>query len=154
MTRSRATLRDSSVWSPEQVEAFLEETTIPIRLAMLTQAGAPLVCSLWYLHDAGRIYCATQNSSKVVSLLEDKPEVAFEIAGDVMPYRGVRGQGRVTISRADGPRTLERLMARYLPDQESQFARWLRSRSASEVALVIEPEWLTSWDFSGRMAES
>ena len=68
-----------------------------------------------------------------------------------MPYRGVRGQGRAELSRADGPAVLLRLIDRYLHSRDSTFARWLISRQQDEVAVRIEPDWLTAWDFSGRM---
>ena len=146
-------LRNSSGWTIGQIEEFLEQAVIPIRVGCLTEDGRPLVCSLWFLYEGGLIYCATQESARLVAMLEASPEVAFEIAGDDMPYRGVRGQGRATVSKADGAKTLRRLINRYVEDQETGFAHWLETRSANEVALVIEPDWLTSWDFSARMRD-
>ncbi|MEJ2138717.1 MAG: hypothetical protein P8Y61_04565 [Gammaproteobacteria bacterium] len=69
-----------------------------------------------------------------------------------MPYRGVRGQGRATLDDAIGAPTLTRLIDRYLGTRESGFARWLMARSNFEVAIQVEPEWMTSWDFSQRMS--
>ena len=68
-----------------------------------------------------------------------------------MPCRGVRGQGTARLSRADGPAVLLRLIDRYLHTRESTSARWLIARQQEEVAVRIEPEWLTAWDFSARM---
>ncbi len=126
-------------------------TEIPVRLASLSAGGAPLLCSLWFLYDEGAIWCATPRTAKVVELLQHDPRCGFEVGGDLMPYRGVRGQGSATLSRADGPATLLRLIDRYLHSRDSGFARWLIARQDAEVAIRIEPAWLTSWDFSARM---
>ena len=67
------------------------------------------------------------------------------------PYRGVRGQGRAHLLPEAGAARLEVLLDRYLGDRESNLARWLLSRAEDEVAIRIEPSWLTAWDFSARM---
>jgi hypothetical protein len=84
-------------------------------------------------------------------LLERDPRCAFEVAGDDPPYRGVRGQGEAHLSTADGPAVLLSLIDRYLGDRDSTFARWLVSRSSDEVAIRVNPGWMTSWDFTRRM---
>jgi nitroimidazol reductase NimA-like FMN-containing flavoprotein (pyridoxamine 5'-phosphate oxidase superfamily) len=147
-------IRPSSAWGRAQIEAFLGECVIPVRLAVLNSESLPLVCSLWYLYDEGCLWCATQRTASVVKLLAREPFCGFEIAPDSMPYRGVRGQGRVTLDDATGSRTLTRLIDRYLGTRESGFAQWLMARSNAEVAIRVEPEWMTSWDFSQRMSDA
>jgi nitroimidazol reductase NimA-like FMN-containing flavoprotein (pyridoxamine 5'-phosphate oxidase superfamily) len=146
-------IRADSAWPAGQIAQFLRETTIPVRLAFLARDGAPLVCSLWYLHEAGAIWCATQRSAKIIALLDREPRCALEVAGDLAPYRGVRGQGRAVLVPAAGPDVLLRLIDRYLGSRDGGFARWLVARQAHEVAIRIEPAWLTSWDFSQRMGQ-
>jgi len=144
-------IRDNSAWSVAQIRQFLRETEIPVRLGCLSVDGEPLVCSLWYWFDKDTIWCATPKSARLTSLLERHPRCAFEVAGDLMPYRGVRGRGRVTLSAADGPAILLRLIDRYLNSRDSGFAQWLIARQADELAIRVEPEWWTAWDFSARM---
>lgn len=144
-------IRPSSAWSGAEIRQYLSGAEIPVRLACLAADGTPLLCSLWFLFDDGAIWCATPRSARVAVLLERDSRCAFEVAGDLMPYRGVRGQGVARLSRADGPAVLLRLIDRYLHTRESAFARWLIARQQDEVAVRIEPEWLTSWDFSARM---
>jgi nitroimidazol reductase NimA-like FMN-containing flavoprotein (pyridoxamine 5'-phosphate oxidase superfamily) len=134
------------------MEGFLRRAEIPVRLACLAGNGAPLICSLWYLYDGAAIWCATQRDARLVAWLGADPRCAFEVAGDDAPYRGVRGQGAATLSAAEGPAILGRLIDRYLGGRDSAFARWLLSRQQDEVAIRIDPEWLTSWDFGRRMA--
>ena len=52
-----------------------------------------------------------------------------------------------------GMDVLLQLMDRYLGTRDSQFARWLISQATDEVAIAIQPDWLTAWDFSERMQQ-
>jgi len=144
-------VRSSSAWDTRQIEEFLRAAVIPIRLACSDKDGVPLICSLWYLYADNALWCATQQSASVVALLDRAPQCAFEVAPESMPYRGVRGQGRATVLPDEGQAILQQLIDRYLGDRDTQFATWLMGRFATEVAVKIEPDWLTSWDFSSRM---
>jgi hypothetical protein len=144
-------IRSSSAWSLAEIERFLAGCVIPVRLACLTSRREPIVCSLWYLHEDGALWCATQNSAKVAQYLRHHPFCGFEISTESLPYKGVRGQGEVTLSLERGPDILLRLIDRYLGTRDSGFARWLIARSSDEVAIAIRPRWLTAWDFSTRM---
>jgi nitroimidazol reductase NimA-like FMN-containing flavoprotein (pyridoxamine 5'-phosphate oxidase superfamily) len=147
-------LRRTSAWSLGEVEQFLRQSRIPLRLACLSGGGAPQLCSLWFLYDEGALWCATRRDARLVSMLRKDSRCAFEVAGDLPPYRGVRGQGRALLSETEGPALLLRLIDRYLDGPDSGFARWLIGRQDNEVAIRIEPAWMTSWDFSRRMAGS
>lgn len=144
-------IRSNSAWTLKTIESFLGEQQIPARLACLTPNGGPVVCSLWYLYEDGALWCATQESAKVVDYLAQYPHCGFEIATETPPYKGVRGQGQATISQERGLDVLLRLIDRYVGNRESDFARWLIKRSSLEVAIRIEPTWMTAWDFSPRM---
>ncbi len=138
-------------WSAAEIDAFLDDARIPIRLGCTGASGAPVVLSLWFLPRDGALWCATQRDARVVSFLSGDPRCAFEVAADTAPYRGVRGQGRASLDTARGPEVLRGLVDRYLGTEHSPFARWLLSRSENEVAIRIEPERLRSWDFTERM---
>ena len=144
-------IRSTSAWDDHQIDRFLADTVIPIRLACIDRDGEPLISSLWYLYSEGALWCATQQSANLVAFLEAEPRCGFEVAPEAMPYRGVRGQGRVSLSAAQGPDILLRLIDRYLGNRKSSFASWLIARSATEVAIRLEADWMTSWDFSKRM---
>lgn len=145
-------IRNNSAWDLAEIERFFASTAIPLRLGCLTSDQKPLVSSLWYLYDDGALWCATQASSSVAQLLGSNPACGFEVAPEQMPYRGVRGQGNVRILESEGLPLLLRLVDRYLGTRDTEFARWLIKLAATdEVALRIEPDWLTAWDFSARM---
>ena len=146
-------VRSNSAWDRVQIDRFLIDTVIPVRLGTLTSDGAPLVSSLWFLYEDQALWCATQASSSVAQLLDRSPVCGFEIAPEQMPYRGVRGQGRVQVQAGKGLPVLKKLIDRYLGTRDTGFAQGLLELGQTdEVAIRIEPEWLTAWDFSERMS--
>lgn len=144
----------SSAWNRQEIDRFLEETVIPVRLAVFDEKF-PLVLSIWFQWDAdaGVLQCASHEDTKLVKSLQANANCAFEVAGDDPPYKGVRGQGRVLLERAHANDVLSSLIDRYLGDREHSLAKWLLSRVEEEFVIRIEPTWLTSWDFSARMAK-
>lgn len=124
---------------------------MPIRLAGVDSRDHPLVLSLWYVWLDRALWCATAPKARILKLLRRDPRCGFEVAGDAPPYRGVRGQGRAQLVPERGAEILAVLVDRYLGTRDSQFARWPLARGAGEVAIRIEPEHVSSWDFTERM---
>ena len=138
-------------WSSEEIQRFLKETTIPMQIAVNDTNTNPLLISLWFISDGLSLWCATQSSAKILRHLQSQPVCGFQISPETMPYRGVRGQAKVTLSDDDGPRILETLVDKYIAEQESDFSRWLLARKDTEIAIKLEPLKITSWDYSARM---
>ena len=136
------------------IVAYLEAVRIPLRLSCLTTSGWPFVLSLWYLHDAGRLYCATLATAHVVDNLRREPRCGFEIAADQPPYCGVRGRAMAEIDPALGLDVLGRLLDRYLGSRDGSLARRLLARSQDEVAIVLTPVQVFTWDYRQRMADA
>lgn len=134
-------------------EKYLREIRIPIRLGCVTESGWPMTVPLWYLYEDGKLYCATQESSKVVAYLRHEPRCAFEVSADEPPYCGVRGQAVATIDEKSGAEVLERLLRRYLGGTNNQLAETLLAKRESEVAIVLEPANMFTWDFTDRMQD-
>lgn len=133
------------------IDRFLEQALIPARLSFLTQSGSPVVASHWFLFSEGALWCAVQRDSFTARCLAADDRCAFEVAGDLPPYRGVRGRGRATLVPERGEPLLRQLMARYLGNRSPALQRYLLSRATTETALRIEPEKLSSWDYTDRM---
>ena len=134
-----------------ELEAFLHEGRVPLRLGVLDADGGPRLLSIWYLWQDGALWCATSPNAWVVDRLRADPRCGFEVAGDAPPYRGVRGRGRAELDPARGEAILCALVDRYLGTRDSRFARWLLARGADEMAIRIVPEKLSHWDYSRRM---
>jgi nitroimidazol reductase NimA-like FMN-containing flavoprotein (pyridoxamine 5'-phosphate oxidase superfamily) len=132
---------------------FLEQVRIPIRLACLTPGGWPALISLWYIYQDSLLYCATQESAKIIRYLENNNQCAFEIAADDPPYCGIRGKAIATVDDKLGEEMLEKLLLRYLGDTKNDLARNLLAKKDAEVAIVLEPTSIYSWDFRERMKD-
>jgi nitroimidazol reductase NimA-like FMN-containing flavoprotein (pyridoxamine 5'-phosphate oxidase superfamily) len=136
------------------VEQYLKAVRIPLRLACTTSDGWPVVLSLWFEYNQGLLYCASHQQAKVIAFLRGNPRCAFEVAGDQPPYCGIRGQGTVTLDNSQGAEILERLLKRYLGGLDNPLAQKLLSRRESEIAIIIEPLKMFSWNFTQRMKET
>jgi len=136
-----------------QMEDYLEAARIPLRLACSTESGWPMGVSLWFLYQDGRLFCATQRSARVVAYLRKNPRCAFEIAADMPPYCGVRGQAVASIDENIGAQILDQLLVRYLGGMDNNLAKKLLSKREDEVAIVLRPVKVFTWDFSNRMLD-
>ena len=135
----------------EEIDKFISDSKIPIRIAFMKSNSLPAVVSLWYVCKDGKIYCATQKTAKIVSYLKKNPLCGFEIAADKPPYKGVRGEGTVQILNETGPYVLDLLMEKYLGEKESTLSKFLRDNSKTEVAIEITPQKIFHYDYSKRM---
>jgi nitroimidazol reductase NimA-like FMN-containing flavoprotein (pyridoxamine 5'-phosphate oxidase superfamily) len=138
-------------WDKTRIDAFLQDSTFPLRRACGGEDGFPRVVSVWYGYDGQHLRCVSHRSSQLVNLLERCDRVGFELAPNEPPYLGVRGQGVARLdSDADGV-VLRQMRERYLGGTTSKLARWLLSRAEDEVLITIEPLRLFSWDYRERM---
>ncbi|TYL40573.1 pyridoxamine 5'-phosphate oxidase [Natronococcus pandeyae] len=146
--------------SRDDITAFLETQTIPVRLGCQTPSGHLWMVSLWYRYRPGetdengddwRLECATSASADVVSYLRENPGVAFEISTNEPPYAGVRGRGSASMEPDPEKEVLRDLLERYLGGTESELARSLLREDRDEVVITIDPAVVYGWDFSERM---
>lgn len=132
---------------------YLTRIVIPLRLAVSSPHG-PMVVSLWYQCRDGVLWCATRRDSYVVNCIEREPAVGFEVAADAPPYCGVRGRAIATVDAVRGEPVLRQLLDRYVGGADNSLGEKLLSRADVEVALRIEATWITTWNFSARMADA
>jgi hypothetical protein len=141
-------------WSPERTREYLEERTVPVRVATRTPGGRLWMLSLWYLFRDDALWCATSASADVVAFIEDDPGVAFEVSENEPPYMGVRGSAEATLSADEDKSLLRELIARYLGGTDSRLARRLLDADREEVRIRIEPTRIHTWDYSERMRDA
>jgi len=141
-------------WTASAVEEFLQDVAIPIRLATRRPDGSPWMVTLWYRYDDESFECATSANADVVRYLRNDPAVAFDVSTNDPPYRGVRGNGRVTIAGDDDKAVLRDLIERYLGGTDSPLAERLLDEGRDEVRIRVRPRSIYSWDYRGRMAET
>lgn len=138
-------------WSAEQTREYLEERTIPVRVATRTPGGRLWMLSLWYLFRDDTLRCATSASADVVAFLEEDPGVAFEVSENEPPYMGVRGSAEATIAPDEEKSLLRELVTRYLGGTDSRLARRLLDADREEVSIRLDPTRVHTWDYSERM---
>ncbi len=141
----------SGPWATADIEAWLEQTVVPLRLATSGNSG-PLVQSVWFDYSDGSLWCATQEHSVLAKRIRRDSKVGWEVSPDMPPYRGVRGKGRAELidDRARVETVLNRLVDRY-GQAGTPLAEWLGSRIDSEIAVRIADLRVSSWDYSPRM---
>ena len=135
----------------KNIDEFIPDSKIPIRIAFMKSSTMPAVISLWYVCNEDKIYCATQKTAKIVSYLKKNPICGFEIAADKPPYKGIRGEGTVRILNETGAYVLDLLIEKYLGEKESKLSKFLKVNSKTEVAIEITPQKLFHYDYSKRM---
>lgn len=148
------TMELTGPWGEQQVDTFLRDSTLPVRLSVVALDGYPRVISLWFKYESGALYCVTHQSSKLARLLKEESRVGFEISPDTPPYFGTRGQGNASVQPLGSDTTLEDLLKRYLGSLESDFCRWLLSRRTEELLIKISPLRFFTWDYRDRMPEN
>jgi len=141
-----------TITKPE-IDSLVVKSKIPIRLSCITPSGWPCVLSLWYVCKNGKIYCASQKSSKIIQYLQHSNKVAFEIASDDPPYRGVRGRGTVNLLGSLGACILDVLIEKYIV-KDSSLSYTLKQKSDDEIAIEITPQKFFTYDYSKRMKNS
>jgi hypothetical protein len=133
------------------VNDFLTKECVPIRLACITIANWPIAISLWYAYMEGKFFCATQKNAVILKYFSKNSKCGFEVAGDLPPYRGVRGWGHAKLNETRGSEILHILIKKYLKDEKSQLATFLLRRAENEVAIEIKLLSLFHYDYSNRM---
>ena len=144
-------IHPASHWQKDQIETFLLESRIPVRLAFCDAYGHPRICSLWFKYEDGVLWSASHESAYLIKQLVNDNRVSFEVSTNDYPYKGVRGKAGVELSREGAGDVLGALIEKYLGGSNRKLADWLMSRVDGEYAIKITPSSVNAWDFSGRM---
>ena len=131
----------------EEIDKFIPDPQIPIRVCFIKSDRIPAVVSLWYVCNDGKIYCAVQKTAKIVAYIQKNSVCGFEIAADKPPYKGIRGEGSARILRNTGAYVLDLLIEKYLGEKESTLSKFLRDNSKTEVAIEITSRKISHYDF-------
>jgi hypothetical protein len=98
-----------------------------------------------------KFFCATQKNAMILKYLSNNSKCGFEVAGDLPPYRGVRGWGYAKLNGTRGSEILHILIKKYLKDEKTQLTDFLLRRANDEVAIEIKPLSMFHYDYSNRM---
>ncbi len=143
--------RLENCWSNNDIQHYLDTTAVPMRLACHTPAGYPQVVSIWYLREGNQLVGITHQSSHLMRLIKQDARVGFEVAVNEPPYRGIRGFGDIEWGKTGAQDIMQKLVNRYLDNNNDTLARWLMSRVNEEMVLRVHPVSISSWDYRKRM---
>lgn len=143
----------AGVWSEDEVTTFLQEVTIPIRIATRRSDDSLWPVTVWYQYHNGVFECATQATADLVRILRNDPTVGLDVSTNDPPYSGIRGTGTAALSPDGGEEVLRDLVQRYLGGTDSSLAKRLLSGDREEALIRIDPDEIYSWDYSDRMED-
>lgn len=144
----------NGAWTRSEMEQFLREALLPLRLGCHHSDGGLWVVALWYRYRDGQFQCATGRGSDLVEFLDANGDVSVDVSTNVPPYMGVRGNGTVTVEPDAGKECLRSLLDRYLGGTDNELASMLLDDKREEVVISVDTERLYTWDFSDRMGDA
>jgi PPOX class probable F420-dependent enzyme len=108
--------------SDSELEAFLEERGVLMRIATVREDGAPAVTPIWFLFEEGAVWFTPRKHSSWFADLRRDPRVALCIDEQPLPYRKVILEGRAELvfdlGEDDAWRNrYRRIAGRYVPPE-------------------------------------
>jgi nitroimidazol reductase NimA-like FMN-containing flavoprotein (pyridoxamine 5'-phosphate oxidase superfamily) len=137
-----------------QIKDFLSNSRLNIHIATIDEKGEPNIHPTWYYYDAtkNKIYVETDKGSKKVENLNKNNIIYYCVDVPYMPYKGVRGKGRVRIHEDINHNIIvaEKIMVRYLGSLAHPIATSVMETvtDGDSVILEITPNFYSAWDES------
>lgn len=131
----------------EDLDGFLENSSIVAILATLDESGFPYQVPVWYEWDGTHLWIVSKPKAHYVENLRRDPRAAVCIATQTLPYVRVLLQGTVELIDTDEewlPMGF-RMGERYLGAEEGR-AYIEKTRSWKRVFLRLDPSEIRSWD--------
>lgn len=123
-----------------QIEAFLKQPDLLMRLGTIGRDGFPQVTPVWYLFEDGFFYITTAGDRIKARNMLASPRVGFAIDSDVKPYCGVSvwGMARLVAEGEAARPMTRRITARYVPAERLD-AMVETLMQAPRVIFALEP---------------
>jgi nitroimidazol reductase NimA-like FMN-containing flavoprotein (pyridoxamine 5'-phosphate oxidase superfamily) len=144
-------IHPTSAWSKDKIDHYLGSANTPLRISCIDRDGYPIICSLWFIYEAGELWSASHKNSHIVKALKNSRKIALEVASNEYPYHGIRGKANITLVDDSSGLVLNKVIDKYLQGGNKSLSNWLLSRKEDEYAIKISPIMINSWDFSTRM---
>ena len=143
--------------SEQELTDFLTNSKINIHLGTLDEKQEPNIHPAWFYYNSlnDKLYIETNKTSKKISNIRKNKTVYFCIDEPNLPYKGVRGKGKVTIHEDIDFNVpiAEKILIKYLGDIEHPMAKLLLSyiKKGESAILEITPYYYSTWDNSKRI---
>src|SRR3989442_15677066 len=143
--------------SQPEIDEFLANSKILLRLGTVDLKGDPMIHPVWYHYMNGKLYLMTYKNSLKVRNMNRKNAVYFSVDTEATPTRpnkGVKGKGTATIVKDLGKSVSvsEKIVTKYLGSVDSGLGKGMMDevRRGSEVLVEISPSYFSTWDY-GKM---
>ena len=138
----------------DETRNFLNNSKLNIHIGTIDSTGDPNIHPTWYYFDVSnnKFYIETSRSSKKIENMRRENLVYYCIDDPKLPYKGVRGKGKVHIHEEVDHNIpiAEKIMVRYLGSLAHPMASALMSnvKNGDSVILEITPSYYSTWDYS------
>lgn len=136
-------------FTESEVEKFLSTSLSPLRLATLDESGYPLINSVGFYFEQGRIYIFTGPKSRKAKNFLRTNKVYFSVDTDLPPYKGVKGRAHAKIMN-DYDRELDlvkKIALKFTGNLDNPMSQFVieQVRSRVKVAVELTPVFYSTW---------
>jgi PPOX class probable F420-dependent enzyme len=134
--------------APEELNEFLTETAIFVKLGTIAEDGWPAVNPVWYEYDGEAFWIITKELTGFCQNLRRDPRVTLCIDNPQPPYKRVMVRGRAEfVEGVDWDAMGRRMVLRYLGPAGMDY--YEATVDLPRVLVKIVPERVTSWNGGG-----
>jgi nitroimidazol reductase NimA-like FMN-containing flavoprotein (pyridoxamine 5'-phosphate oxidase superfamily) len=138
--------------SHDEIQHFLANGKIPMRLATVGGDGSPVIYPVWYHYANDRFYVFSRKKARKMEDMERNTTVYFSIDTETFPNKGVKGRAtaRMIADPNEGVPIVEEMLEKYLGDTKSSYPKAMIEsvRKGSAVVVEIRPHYYTVWDYT------
>ncbi|MGE5634071.1 MAG: pyridoxamine 5'-phosphate oxidase family protein [Deltaproteobacteria bacterium] len=144
----------SQPMTEDETISFLTSGRRNIYIATLDEKKEPNIHPVWYVFDPSKekFYIETSKYSKKKKNLENNEIIYFCVDEPNIPYKGVRGKGKIKIHEDIDTVVpiCENNMKKYLGSLDHPMAKALvnLAKSGESVGIEISPMYFSTWDDS------
>ena len=140
--------------SRAEIDDFLSNSKIPLRLGTVDPDGTPVIQPVWYYYENDKLYLMSDKGSRKLKNIDRRKGVYFSVDTEAAPYKGVKGKGTANIVKDTGKAVsmVEKIVTRYLGDSNNPMGKRLVGavRTGDEILVQITPHYYSVWDYSKR----
>ena len=132
---------------PAEMQAFLTETKIFVKVGTVGEDGWPNVNPAWYEYDGEAFWLVTKELAGFCLNMRRDPLIRGCWIGSMPPYRRVMIRGRAEFPEGDWVELARRMVLRYLGPQGLDYFE--ATLDLPRVLVRIVPERISSWNGGG-----
>jgi nitroimidazol reductase NimA-like FMN-containing flavoprotein (pyridoxamine 5'-phosphate oxidase superfamily) len=135
--------------SMSEIERFLSDGKMILRLASTDENGDPMIHSVWFILQNGKLYFFTEKTSRKIRNLTRSQRAYFSIDSEREPYIGVKGRANALVvdDRARVEDIAKVIVTKYLGGLDNPYAQSLLSELGASVAVELTPVYFSTWDY-------